>query len=55
MVVVGDFNKILFHSEKVGGREHGEQLMCNFCRAIETCNLADLGHKEDFSHDLISM
>lgn len=34
-------------NEKVGGTDCSEQLMTNFRRVVESCNLVDLGHKVD--------
>lgn len=46
-MVIGDFNEIPYHFEKVGGRQRSETLMSNFRQAMEVCNLYDLGHMED--------
>lgn len=46
-MVVGDFNKILFHYEKSEGRSRSEGLMSNFRHTMEFCSLSDLGFKWD--------
>lgn len=45
--VIGDFNEILNHSEKEGGRKRNENLMCNFRETLEECELFDLGCEGD--------
>ena len=40
---LGDFNKILFNSEKQRGATRSRQQMDDFRNAINTCNLKDLG------------
>ncbi|KAA3458060.1 reverse transcriptase [Gossypium australe] len=42
-LVVGDFNEILFSFEKQGGRMREERQMEAFRKALEDCELADLG------------
>lgn len=46
-LVMGDFNEVLLHHEKVGGRSRREKQMHNFREALVTCNPFDLGHKGD--------
>lgn len=42
-----DFNEIMFHHEKQGGRSRSENLMTNFRTSIESCRLSNLRHKGD--------
>ncbi|GMI71184.1 hypothetical protein HRI_000787700 [Hibiscus trionum] len=42
-LVVGDFNEILLSSEKQGSRIRSDRNMDAFCRALEDCELEDLG------------
>ena len=44
---MGDFNEILTHDEKVGGRPRGDYLMNNFRNALEEGGLSDLGWEGD--------
>lgn len=46
-LVVGDFNEILFHFEKVRGRPRNENFISNFRNTMEDCGLSDLGFKGD--------
>ncbi|XP_042958110.1 uncharacterized protein LOC122293656 [Carya illinoinensis] len=41
--VIGDFNEILSHDEKVGGRIRAESQMRAFREVVEECSLFDLG------------
>lgn len=43
----GDFNEILFQHEKEGGALRAEFLMENFRKALEDCDLHDLGYVGD--------
>lgn len=43
--IIWDFNEILYHVEKVGGRERVENQMALFRRVLEEGNLFDLGWK----------
>lgn len=43
----GDFNEILFNYEKEGGSPRAERCMENFRRALEDCELFDLGFVGD--------
>lgn len=47
-MVIGDFNKILFQFEKVGGKQRSDVLMSNFRQTMEDCGLYDLGYQDDF-------
>lgn len=42
-LVMGDFNEILYHSEKAGDRQRNENLMNNFRQTLNVCTLKDLG------------
>ncbi|XP_059451054.1 uncharacterized protein LOC132181841 [Corylus avellana] len=42
-VCIGDFNEILFPSEKWGGNTRSRRLMWDFQQALEECDLTDLG------------
>jgi hypothetical protein len=44
-VVVGDFNEVLFTSEKWGGCTRSERLMKDFRQVMEECELFDLGYR----------
>lgn len=46
-MVIGDFNEILYHIVKVGGRQRNETLMSNFRSNLDDCNLYDLGYSGD--------
>lgn len=46
----GDLNEILFHHEKDGGPMKPEFLLDNFRRALEDCDLHDLGYVGDVTH-----
>lgn len=46
-MAIGDFNKILFQTKNVGGKQRSEFLMSNFRRALDECGLFDLGHNGD--------
>ncbi|XP_042964718.1 uncharacterized protein LOC122298940 [Carya illinoinensis] len=41
--IIGDFNEILSHDEKVGGRVRSENQMGLFREVVENCKLFDLG------------
>ena len=43
----GDFNEILFQHEKEGGAPRSKTMMENFRRALEDCELHDLGFVGD--------
>ncbi|XP_050207714.1 uncharacterized protein LOC126657122 [Mercurialis annua] len=45
MVIFGDFNLHLFHGEKYGGRDSDQREMDMFREALDSCGVADLGHK----------
>lgn len=47
-LVIGDFNKVLFHEEKKCGCPRSERLMDNVRTPIESSNLFDLGYQGDF-------
>ncbi|XP_021747551.1 uncharacterized protein LOC110713405 [Chenopodium quinoa] len=51
-VCIGDFNEILFESEKKGGRDRALWQMENFREAIDVCHLCDV-HAEgyEFTYD----
>lgn len=40
-----DFNEILFHSEKWGGRDHLEKQLEDFKEVLSFCELRDLGFR----------
>lgn len=42
-VVIGDFNDILFHDEKMRGRPRNENSMFKFRTALKNYGLFDLG------------
>lgn len=42
-MVIRDFNEVLFHNEKWGGKECSERQMASFREALEYCSLTDLG------------
>ncbi|XP_031127606.1 uncharacterized protein LOC116029699 [Ipomoea triloba] len=42
-IVLGDFNDLLYHSEKRGPNPHPESLMMGFGDALQDCRLMDLG------------
>lgn len=42
-IVMGDFNEILFHNEKWGGKDRSEKQMARFREALDFCSLNDLG------------
>jgi hypothetical protein len=44
---LGDFNEILFESEKVGGRRKAQSSIEKFRHALEDCGLDDLGFVGD--------
>lgn len=46
-MVMGDLNEILYHSEKVRGRERSENLMNNFRQTLEMCSLYDFSYSGD--------
>lgn len=46
-LVIWDFNEILYHTEKEGGRQRNETLICNFRETLDDCNSGDLGHSGD--------
>lgn len=46
-LVIGDFNEVLFHHEKVGGKQRSEFLMSNFGSSLDYTELHDLGYKGD--------
>lgn len=39
---IGDFNEILYHSEKVGGNVRADWQMENFREAVDVCGLRDV-------------
>lgn len=43
----GDFNGILHHKEKKGGRSKDDKLINDFRHAVDDCNLVDLGYIGD--------
>lgn len=43
MVVWGDFNEVLFHSEKRGGNRKSKTLLNNFRNCLSECELFDCG------------
>lgn len=47
-LVMGDFNKILYSFEKMGGWNRSEKQMQEFREALVSYNLIDLGHRGDF-------
>lgn len=47
-LVVRDFNEILFHHEKLGGKQRPEKQMQAFRDSLDFRNLHDLGHKGDW-------
>ncbi|XP_023871998.2 uncharacterized protein LOC111984613 [Quercus suber] len=49
-VCAGDFNELMHSGEKEGGRSRPVQQMANFCEAINSCQLRDLGYiGQDFT------
>ncbi|XP_031101977.1 uncharacterized protein LOC116005882 [Ipomoea triloba] len=44
-VVIGDFNDLACHSEKIGGAGHPENLIRGFNDALQDCELFDLGYR----------
>lgn len=46
-LVLGDFNEILFNSEKEGGRPRTQRQMQLFHDALADCELADIGYVGD--------
>lgn len=46
-MVIGDFNEILFHHEKWGGKQRTESLMQNFREFLEIGELYDLRYSGD--------
>lgn len=46
-LVLGDFNDILFHHEKEGGRPRTQRQLQAFSDAIMDCNLTDMGYEGD--------
>jgi hypothetical protein len=43
-LVLGDFNEILFASEKEGGAPHAQCYMQDFQDCLSQCSLEDLGY-----------
>lgn len=43
-MLCGDFNEILFNSEKMGGHEKPNRLLNNFRKALNDCKLMDMGY-----------
>lgn len=46
-LAVGDFNEILFHFEKEGGRARSQKQMQDFHDALHDCDLVDMGYSGD--------
>lgn len=46
-MVIGNFNKILIHHEKICGQQRNDQLMHNLRDALVKCGLVDLGYIRD--------
>lgn len=44
-MVLGDFNEVLVASKKWGGGVRSQRLMRDFQRALEECDLVDLGYR----------
>ncbi|GMI85864.1 hypothetical protein HRI_002255700 [Hibiscus trionum] len=44
-LVIGDFNEILFASEKRGGLLRSERQMTSFRNVLEDCSLSDIGYR----------
>lgn len=44
MGVHGDFNEIIYPSEKEGGNVNPDGQMRSFCEAINRCKLRDIGY-----------
>ena len=42
---IGDFNEIMHRREKEGGNTHPKWQMKNFYKAVNRCNLRDIGYK----------
>ncbi|KAK2649867.1 hypothetical protein Ddye_017356 [Dipteronia dyeriana] len=42
---MGDFNEIMFDSEKYGGAKKKWKELANFCEAVEDCKLMDMGYR----------
>ncbi|GMI76000.1 hypothetical protein HRI_001269300 [Hibiscus trionum] len=43
-LVLGDFNELLFATEKFGGRQRNQRQMDNFAAALNECSLDDIGY-----------
>ena len=46
-LALGDFNEILFHHEKEGGRVRPQRFMQAFHDALTDCELSDMGFSGD--------
>jgi hypothetical protein len=46
-MILGDFNEILFSSEKEGGAPQGQRYMQAFQNCLNKCSLEDLGYTGD--------
>ena len=46
-MVLGDFNEILFHHEKEGGRPREQRHLQAFSDALADCALSDMGYVGD--------
>lgn len=46
-LVIGDFNEILYHYEKEGGRARSQRKLQNFHEALDDCELVDIGFTGD--------
>lgn len=44
---MGDFNELLFHHEKNGGKPRLERQLSDFREFIEECDLRDLGYSSN--------
>ena len=43
-LIVGDFNEILFESEKKGGNSYDFSSIMGFCDAVDACGLKGMGY-----------
>lgn len=46
-LAIGDFNEILYHYEKEGGRARSQRQLQDFHDALDDCALADIGFSGD--------
>ena len=46
-LALGDFNEILFHHEKEGGRPRAQRFLQVFSEALDDCSLPDMGYNSD--------